>query len=67
LSDHEDFSPEIMEENPELLEISLDKSTERLVPDPSKDFPDMEEDPFEFRRMSKLKQPDIRKYLNNNL
>jgi hypothetical protein len=46
--------------NAELLEISLDKSSERLMPDQQKDCPNLDEDPFEFRRMSNLKQPDIR-------
>ena len=51
--------------NPELLEISLDKSTERLNPDQSKDYGlEEEEDPFQLRRMSKLRQPDLSKYLS---
>jgi len=53
--------------NQELIEISLDKSTERLVPNQHKDITDLDEDPFEFRRMSKMKQPDLRKYLNYKL
>jgi hypothetical protein len=54
MSDPEDLSPDVG--NQEQYEISLDKSTERLVAE----SPEVvEEDPFNLRRMTKLKQPDL--------
>ena len=54
MSDPEDLSPDVG--NQEQYEISLDKSTERLVAE----SPELvEEDPFNLRRMTKLKQPDL--------
>jgi hypothetical protein len=58
MSDPEDLSPDVG--NQEQYEISLDKSTERLVAE----CPIVEEDPFNLRRMTKLKQPDLHKYMN---
>jgi hypothetical protein len=58
MSDPEDLSPDVG--NQEQYEISLDKSTERLVAE----CPEVEEDPFNLRRMTKLKQPDLHKYMN---
>ena len=56
MSDPEDLSPD--EGNQDRIEISLDKSTERLVGEQSH-CPEVEEDPFNLRRMTKLKQPDL--------
>ena len=53
MSDPEDLSPDVG--NQVHYEISLDKSTERLVAE----SPEVEEDPFNLRRMTKLKQPDL--------
>ena len=61
MSDPEDLSPDVGG-NQEQYEISLDKSTERLVGEQSS-YPEVEEDPFHLRRMTKLKRPDLHNYI----